>query len=210
MLASASPARLALLRSAGIEPVVRISEVDEDEVTVERRSAMDAGEDLSPLDVAALLARAKAVSVGLATVANEPGLRSALVVGADSILEWDGRIWGKPASILDATVRWKAMRGTSGLLHTGHCVIDLATDAHVEATASTLVHFAQITDYEIDAYVATGEPLAVAGGFTLDGLAAPFIDRIEGDPSNVIGLSLPLLRQLVRQLNIDWTDLWTR
>jgi septum formation protein len=131
-----------------------------------------------------------------------------LVVGCDSVLELDGLALGKPADAAEATARWQAMRGRSGVLRTGHCVIDTVTGRRVSATASTVVHFGTPDDDEVAAYVASGEPLYVAGAFTLDGRSAPFVNGIEGDPGNVIGLSLPLLRTLLADLNVRITDLW--
>ncbi|MFH8568988.1 nucleoside triphosphate pyrophosphatase [Streptomyces sp. NPDC017993] len=193
VLASQSPARLALLRQAGLAPEVVVSGVDEDAIT--------AG---TPGELARVLAEAKA-----AAVAARPESGGALVVGCDSVLELDGRALGKPADAEDATARWKSMRGRSGVLQTGHCVIDTAAGRQVSATASTTVRFGEPTDAEIAAYVESGEPLFVAGAFTLDGRSAPFIDGIDGDPGNVIGLSLPLLRRLLADLDVAITDLWT-
>lgn len=192
VLGSASPARLNLLRHAGLAPEVIVSGVDED--------ALDAP---TPGELALVLAEAKA-----AAVAARPEAAGALVIGCDSVLELDGAALGKPADAEDATARWKAMRGRSGVLLTGHCVTDTATGRSVSATASTTVHFGDPTDAEIAAYVASGEPLQVAGAFTLDGRSAPFIDSIEGDHGNVIGLSLPLLRRLLAELGYSITDLW--
>lgn len=191
VLASQSPARLATLRAAGIEPEVIVSGVDEDQVT-----STDAA------NLAAALAQLKCRAVA-ATVDPD-----ALVIGCDSVLALDGEIFGKPADAADATARWRRMRGRSGVLHTGHCV--RRGDVEFIETASTVVHFANITDAEIDAYVATGEPLHVAGAFTIDGLAGAFITGIEGDHHNVVGLSLPVLRELVRDLDIAWPSLWNR
>ncbi|HEX2177555.1 MAG TPA: nucleoside triphosphate pyrophosphatase [Nocardioidaceae bacterium] len=191
VLASASPARLQTLRRAGLDPEVMVSGVDESAVEAE-----------SPGDVAAELAQRKARAV--AERLDGP----ALVVGCDSVLELNGETLGKPGSAEDAVRRWRAMRGRSGALHTGHCVVDTATGRTESATGSTTVHFADLTDAEIDAYVATGEPLHVAGAFTIDGLGGAFVRRIEGDPHNVVGISLPLLRELVAALGVSWTDLW--
>ncbi|WFB09057.1 Maf family nucleotide pyrophosphatase [Streptomyces sp. LX-29] len=193
VLASASPARLGLLRQAGLAPEVIVSGVDED--------ALTAG---SPAELARLLAEAKADAV-----AARPEATDALVIGCDSVLELDGEALGKPADAEEATARWKAMRGRAGVLRTGHCVIDTANGRRTSATASTTVRFGEPSDAEVAAYVASGEPLYVAGAFTLDGRSAPFIDGIDGDPGNVIGLSLPLLRRLLAELDVAITELWT-
>lgn len=192
VLASASPARLGLLRDAGLAPEVIVSGVDEDALT-----APDPG------TLALVLAEAKAVAV-----AARPEAVGALVIGCDSVLELDGEALGKPADEEEATARWKSMRGRAGILQTGHCVVDTATGRRASATASTTVRFGEPTDAEIAAYVASGEPLHVAGAFTLDGRSAPFVDAIEGNHGNVIGLSLPLLRLLLADLGIGITDLW--
>ncbi len=192
VLASQSPARLGLLRQAGLAPEVVVSGVDEDALTA-----------ATPEELARVLAEAKA-----AAVAARPEAAGALIVGCDSVLELDGRALGKPADAEDATARWKSMRGRSGVLRTGHCVIDTATGRQVSATASTTVRFGEPSDAEVAAYVASGEPLYVAGAFTLDGRSAPFIDGIDGDPGNVIGLSLPLFRRLLADLGVAITDLW--
>jgi len=208
LLASASPARLATLRAAGVAPVVRVSGVDEDAVLDAARTRFGA---LEPADAVLLLAQAKAEDV-----ASGNGLDEAdVVVGCDSMLEIDGEIHGKPRTPEVATQRWRSMRGRSGVLHTGHWVVDLrdpdegGTGGTLGATSSTVVHFADVTDEEIEAYVATGEPLAVAGGFTVDGLGGAFVTGIEGDHHSVVGLSLPLLRELLGRVDVRWTDLWT-
>ncbi|MFI8102489.1 Maf family protein [Streptomyces sp. NPDC086023] len=193
VLASASPARLNLLQQAGLAPHVIVSGVDEDALSAD-----------TPSELALVLAEAKA-----AVVAGLPEAGGSLVVGCDSVLELDGEALGKPDDAADATARWTSMRGRTGVLRTGHCVIDTATGRQVSATASTTVRFGEPTDAEIAAYVASGEPLHVAGAFTLDGRSAPFIERIEGDHGNVIGLSLPLLRSLLGELGVSITDLWT-
>ncbi|MFJ6944580.1 nucleoside triphosphate pyrophosphatase [Streptomyces wuyuanensis] len=192
VLASASPARLGLLRDAGLAPEVVVSGVDEDALTAP-----------APGTLALVLAEAKADAV-----AARPEAAGALVIGCDSVLELDGEALGKPADEEEATARWKSMRGRAGILQTGHCVIDTATGRRASATASTTVRFGEPTDAEIAAYVASGEPLHVAGAFTLDGRSAPFVDAIEGSHGNVIGLSLPLLRRLLADLGIGITDLW--
>ncbi|MEU3354352.1 nucleoside triphosphate pyrophosphatase [Streptomyces sp. NPDC037389] len=192
VLASRSPARLGLLRQAGLAPEVIVSGVDED--------ALDAP---TPAELALVLAEAKA-----AAVAARPEAAGTLVVGCDSVLELDGQALGKPADAEEATARWKSMRGRAGVLRTGHCVIDTTTGRRASATASTTVRFGEPSDAEIAAYVASGEPLHVAGAFTLDGRSAPFVEGIDGDPGNVIGLSLPLLRRLLAELGVGITDLW--
>jgi len=203
ILASASPARRNLLVAAGIDATVQVSGVDES--TVDSTSAQALCLTLARLKAEAVAARLKAEAV--AARLNPAG--EALVIGCDSVLDLDGKILGKPADPDDARHRWYAMRGRTGVLHTGHCVLHIGTGKRAEAVASTTVHFAEVTDEEIDAYVGTGEPLHVAGAFTLDGRSGPFIESIEGDHSNVIGLSLPLLRRLLAELGIRLTDLWT-
>jgi nucleoside triphosphate pyrophosphatase len=194
VLASASPARLATLRSAGVEPIVRVSGVDE--------SRLDG---LPPTELALQLAELKCAAVAeRADLPPEAGL----VLGCDSLLEFDRKALGKPADAEDAVARWRAMRGRTGVLHTGHCLRDLGHGRVAAATASTTVHFADVTDDEITAYVATGEPLHVAGAFTVDGLGGAFVTGIEGDHHNVVGLSLPLLRELAAELGYSWVDLW--
>jgi septum formation protein len=193
VLASASPARLATLRSAGIEPVVIVSGVDESQV-----------EGLPPAELALQLAELKC-----AAVAERDGLpEGALVLGCDSVLELDGQALGKPDDADDAAARWRSMRGRSGVLHTGHSLRDTVSLQVAAATASTTVHFADVTDDEIAAYVGTGEPLSVAGAFTVDGRGGAFVTGIEGDHHNVVGLSLPLVRELTAELGRSWIDLW--
>ena len=201
VLASASPARRATLRAAGIEPTVIVSEVDEDAAVAE---AVVRHGPLDPADVPLLLARAKceAVSADLHL--------DAVVLGCDSVLELDGEIHGKPRDAAEAGERWRRMRGRAGTLHTGHWLRDERTGgqgATLGATASTTVHFARLSDEEIDTYVATGEPLQVAGAFTVDGLGGAFVQAIEGDHHNVVGLSLPVLRELLAEIGVGWWDL---
>lgn len=167
-----------------------VSGVDENGVTASDTSAL-----------VLTLAERKAAAVA-ATMGD------ALVVGADSLLDLDGTARGKPASAQDAVEQWRAMRGRHGTLLTGHCVIDAVTGAMASGVDGTVVHFGSPTDREIDAYVASGEPLAVAGAFTLDGRSAPFIEGISGDAGNVIGLSLPLLRRLLDRVGVEIIDLW--
>jgi septum formation protein len=200
VLASASPARLRVLRAAGVEPVVRPSDVDETAVLRQVRAERGT---LSPAEGALVLARAKAEAVA-------PQMSGLVLLGCDSVLELDGVAYGKPAGPDEAIQRWRLMRGRSGVLHTGHWLIDRRSAGSPSRgeVASTSVHFANVTDAEIEAYVATGEPLEVAGAFTIDGIGGAFVDRIEGDPANVVGLSLPLVRRLLADLGVAWTDLW--
>jgi septum formation protein len=194
VLASGSPARLRLLRDAGFDPKVVVSGIDE-------RSVADTDTDTDTAVLVTTLATRKAEAV-----ADRSG--PAVVVGCDSMLEFDGRQFGKPSSE-DEAKRWlQEMRGRTATLFTGHCVIDESTGRQAAGVAGTAVRFGVTTDAELDAYLATGEAMAVAGAFTLDGRSAPFIDGVDGDPGNVIGLSLPLLRSLLARLDIDIIDLW--
>ncbi|MFD7311840.1 Maf family protein [Promicromonospora sp. NPDC059942] len=222
VLASQSPARLATLKSAGVTPEVVVSGVDEDKVLAD---ATERFGELDPADAVLVLAQAKAEEVASrleeswadaeapadGSPADVPA--DVIVVGCDSMLEIDGTIVGKPADAATARERWRAMRGTKGVLHTGHWVVDLRDDAAggtggtLGSTSSTTVWFADIDDDEIDAYVATDEPLHVAGAFTIDGLGGPYVERIEGDHHGVVGISLPLLRELLTDLNIPWRQL---
>jgi len=204
VLASASPARLQLLRTAGLVPRAITSDVDEDAV-----AQTGAWSDVEEL--VALLALAKAVDVAdrLRSEAAPLATPGQIVIGCDSLLHWHGEILGKPEDSQAALRRLERMAGTSGVLLTGHTVIDLSNEQTTSAVGATIVHFASMSSDEIAAYVATGEPINVAGSFTLDGLSAPFIDRIEGDPSNVIGLSLPLLRRMLTELDVSWLDVVT-
>ncbi|MBP7971728.1 MAG: septum formation inhibitor Maf [Candidatus Nanopelagicales bacterium] len=209
VLGSASPARRGLLRAAGIEPVVRVSGINEEALVADLVSGSTEADAPRPPALALQLARAKAADVAR-SVTSDPDLGTAIVIGCDSILEWQGQAFGKPESASEAVGRWRAMRSTMGLLHTGHCVIDLATDTESSEVVTTQVWFGELTDSEIDSYVDTGEPLAVAGAFTLDGIGSAFVDRIVGDPSNVIGLSIPWLRRVIAGFGIPWPQLWRR
>jgi septum formation protein len=190
VLASASPARLQILRRAGLDPEVVVSGVDEDAIRAD-----------SVPSLVVELARAKASAVA-ATVDR------ALVISCDSLLEFGGRPFGKPRSAGEAAGWWRARRGGTGTLHTGHCVVDAATGAAVTATASTDVRFGSPTDDEIAAYIGTGEPMQVAGAFTLEGRGAWFVEGIDGDAGNVMGLSLPVLHRLLRSVGVPLTEVW--
>ena len=206
VLASTSPARLSLLRAGGIEPITISPGVDEDAVA-ERAQA--AGLIRNSQDMVLILAKAKAEAV-----LAHPDAQNAIVIGCDSALEFGGKTLGKPHQPEIAKTRWQELRGNSGTLHSGHWLIDNRTGATMPPatgkTSSTVVHFANISDAEIDAYVATGEPLKVAGAFTVDSLGGAFISRIEGDTHTVIGLSLPTLRELSQVLGVEYTSYWNR
>ncbi len=190
ILASASPARLKVLRGAGLDPEVIISGVHEEGIDAPNTA-----------ELTVKLAQLKAVAVAT----NTP---NALVIGCDSLLEFEGEALGKPFDEVEAVERWQRMRGHHGVLRTGHCIIDTQRDVWLARSAATQVRFANISDDEIAAYVASGEATKVAGAFTLDGLSGPFISGITGDPSNVIGISLPLVRMMLNELGYEITDLW--
>lgn len=192
VLASASPARLRLLSRAGFDPEVAVSGVDEEGI-----------HGHGPESSALARAEAKAEAV-----AARPDMAGAVIVGCDSILDVDGEGFGRPASLAEARARLGRLRGRSAVLRTGHCVVDGATGRRASAVAATEVHFAAFTAAELRAYLATGEPLQVAGSFTLDGWFAPFVEGIVGDHGNVIGLSLPLLRRLLAEVGLTVMDLW--
>ena len=191
VLASASPARLALLRGAGLDPKVIVSGVDESEFRAD-----------TPAALVALLAQAKADTVAAR-------LDRGLVIGCDSMLDLDGRALGKPGTAKEATALWREMSGRTGTLLTGHCLVDAATGRRAAAVAATSVRFGEPSDDEIAAYVASGEPLRVAGAFTLDGRGGWFVNGIDGDHGNVLGISLPLLRRLLAELGVAVPTLWT-
>jgi septum formation protein len=197
VLGSASPARLSTLRQAGLKPEVIVSGVDESGLS-----------HLVPAELASRLATLKAEAVADRL---ELGAEVTIVLGCDSVLELEGRAYGKPGTAEVARDRWRAMRGRVGTLHTGHHVIVSRGGDRASRTAgaATTVHFADLSDAEIDAYVATGEPLVVAGAFTVDGLGGPFVTRLEGDYHNVVGISLPLLRTMLMELGVSWPDLWS-
>lgn len=204
VLASQSPARLGVLRNAGVEPVVRVSHVDEDAV------AEALPPDTPPDRVVIELARAKALEVA-GQLAGDPAFTDSVVVGCDSMLLVDGVLQGKPLTPEVARARWAEMAGRSADLLTGHCVLRLNAGEIVGEAAdcsSTTVHFAKPEPEELDAYIATGEPLQVAGSFTLDGMGGWFVDKIDGDPSSVIGIGLPLVRRLLADVGVGIARLW--
>ena len=192
VLASSSPSRKRLLQSSGIEPVIMVSGVYEEDPSYKA---------LTPREMVIALAIVKAHTVR--ALIDFP----ALIIGCDSTFEFQGKSLGKPETSENALERARKLSGNSGMLHTGHCIIDTEKGIEISDVASTEVFFADMSEKEIQDYVATGEPLNVAGGFTLDGLSAPFITRIEGESSNVIGLSLPLLRKAINSLGYSWFDL---
>lgn len=207
-LASTSPARLMLLRQAGIEPLTLSPEVDEDALAAAAEERMG---PVAPADLVLLLARAKAAAVAERLAAE--GAFDGIVIGGDSMFALGERVYGKPYTPEEATRRWQEMRGATGVLHSGHSVFRVSPGAApVEATAvaEAAVTFAEdISDEEIAAYVASGEPLHVAGAFTVDSLGGAFITRVEGDPSTVVGMSLSTVRRLAADLGVRWTDLWS-
>ena len=203
VLASASPGRRTVLRQAGIDPVVAVSGVDEDAVIAAQ------GPDAQPGDIANALARAKAEEV---VERLDPAVTAdCVVIGCDSMLYRDGELVGKPSSEAAARESWRQMGGKSGQLYTGHCAILLRdnriTYRAADATCTT-VHFGVPSPADLEAYIERGEPLAVAGGFTLDGLGGWFVDGVDGDPSSVIGISLPLTRRLLEGARLSISDLW--
>jgi septum formation protein len=203
ILASASPARRAVLKAAGVEPVVVVSEVDEEAI-----AASMTGEH--PTDVVCALAAAKAADVAGRVAGEYP---DAVVVGCDSMLLVNGALVGKPGTEKVARRRWEQLAGGTGDLMTGHAVVRLVQGQQVdsaEGVECTTIRFTTPSDEELDAYLATGEPLQVAGGFTLDGLGGWFVDGVDGDPSSVIGISLPLTRRLLAKVGVTVTDLWRR
>ncbi|WEF22763.1 Maf family protein [Microbacterium maritypicum] len=206
-LASTSPARLMLLRQAGIEPLTVSPDVDEDAAAAEA----ERGAPLPPAELVLLLARAKAAAVARGLAAE--GTFDGLVIGGDSMFALGGRVYGKPYTPEEATRRWREMRGATGILHSGHSVFRVTPGSEpTEATAvaEAAVTFAHdVSDAEIAAYVASEEPLHVAGAFTVDSLGGAFITRVDGDPSTVVGMSLSTVRRLAAELGVRWTDLWS-
>jgi len=211
LLASTSPARLMLLRQAGIEPLLHSPGVDEDAAVAALETEL--GRTLAPSEHVQVLAALKAAAVAEHIDEVAPGF-DGIVIGGDSMFELDGTVYGKPHEPAVARERWQRMRGRTGVLHSGHSVLRVqggAVQGQADGVAAASVSFVDdMTDAELDAYIASGEPLQVAGAFTLDSLGGPFIDRIEGEPSTVIGMSLSTLRRLAAQLGVAWPDLWNR
>ncbi|MFM1826324.1 MAG: hypothetical protein RLZZ37_959 [Actinomycetota bacterium] len=197
ILASNSPARLMLLKTQKINPIVIPSDVNEKEVE-------NSFKDTSIPNIVQELSIAKAKNV----LENNVSLAEGILIAADSMLEFENKPYGKPLTADAAIQRWKSMRGKNGILHTGHSIIRLDNKQMISKVVSTKVFFAYIDDEEIIDYVATSEPLNVAGAFTIDSLGAAFISKVEGDHSNVIGLSLPIVREMVKELGLSWTSLW--
>jgi len=199
LLASASTSRYSLLTNAGITPLVQVSHVDEDAIATK----------LSPISTPNLcVALATAKGEAVVTQITVTDSRNLLVIAADSMLEFEGKSYGKPGDPEVAIARWKAMRGKHGYLHTGHWVMDLVTGQTRSGVAGAKVDFADISDAEILAYVKSGEPLSVAGGFTHEGKSAAFITKMTGDSPAVGGISLALLREFTKEMSIEWTELW--
>ena len=206
LLASKSSGRLATLRAAGVEPLVRVSAVDEDTVLHEladrhRLAGLPAP---SPSEQVQALAQAKALDVAATTDPQE----AEVVVGCDSMLEIHGQTVGKPDDAAQVRERWRTMSGSTGTLHTGHFLVRTADGAIAKGVSSATIRFGSPSQDEIEAYIASGEPLWCAGAFTIDGLGGAFIEGVDGDPHGVVGISLPLLRRLLADLGVRWTDLW--
>lgn len=200
ILGSTSPARLATLRAAGVSPEVIDPGVDESRISAVSAAALTA--ELALLKGEAVVSKVRADTT-----------ERTVVISCDSMLEIEGKVYGKPGTAGAAVVRWLRMRGRQGVLHTGHYVAVFEPDGsfvHQVRVASTVVTFADLTDAEISAYAATGEPAKVAGAFTIDGYGGPFVTRIEGDPHNVVGISLPLVRQMLLDMGVEWPTLWEK
>lgn len=215
VLASQSPGRLSTLRAAGVEPLVRVSDVDEGAVlrALCSRHLEEGRPAPGPAEQVQALARAKALDVAARLspqeVAQASGQGGCVVVGCDSMLELDGQVLGKPGSPEKVRERWLTMRGRSAVLHSGHFLLRVADGASAAGASAGVVRFGHPTEAEIAAYAASGEPQWCAGAFTIDGLGGAFVESVEGDPHGVVGISLPLLRRLLAELGVTWTDLWS-
>lgn len=199
LLASASASRYRLLVEGGITPLVQVSAVDEDAIAAQLGN-------ISPAGLVEKLAIAKGQAVASDITVTEN--RNLIIIAADSMLEFDGQMYGKPLTAANAKLRWQAMRGQSGYLHSGHWIRDLATGQEITGVAGAHIHFTDVTDAEIDKYVASGEPLNVAGAFTHEGRSAAFINSIDGDVAAVAGMSMRLIRELTAKMGISWTEMW--
>ncbi len=197
ILASASPARLMLLRSQNIKPIVIPSEINEKEIEAQHKNS-----------ATEVIVKELSIAKANYVLSNSISLDSGILIAADSMLEFNAQSLGKPLNAENAIERWQQMRGKTGILHTGHTVIRLDNKQTITRVISTKVEFANVDDQEILDYVATTEPLHVAGAFTIDSLGAAFVKQVHGDHSNVVGLSLPALREIVRELGLSWTSLW--
>ena len=207
LLASKSSGRLSTLQAAGVRPLVQVSTVDEDAVLHELADRRRAAGLPAPsaIEQVQALARAKALDVAASTGRQD----AVVIVGCDSMLEINGRTVGKPVDDSDARERWRTMSGSTGTLHTGHFLVRPSDGGTAEGVSSATIRFGSPSQAEIEAYIASGEPLWCAGAFTIDGLGGAFIEGIDGDPHGVVGISLPLLRRLLADLGVRWTDLWT-
>jgi len=197
ILASASPARLMLLRSQNIKPIVIASEINEKEIEAQYKNS-----------ATEVIVKELSIAKANYVLNNNVSLNNGILIAADSMLEFNSQSLGKPLNAENAIARWQQMRGKTGILHTGHTVIRLDNKQTITRVISTEVEFANVDDQEILDYVATTEPLYVAGAFTIDSLGAAFVKQVHGDHSNVVGLSLPALREIVRELGLSWTSLW--
>jgi len=197
ILASASPARLMLLRSQNIKPIVIASEINEKEIETQYKNS-----------ATEVIVKELSIAKANYVLNNNVSLNNGILIAADSMLEFNSQSLGKPLNAENAIARWQQMRGKTGILHTGHTVIRLDNKQTITRVISTKVEFANVDDQEILDYVATTEPLYVAGAFTIDSLGAAFVKQVHGDHSNVVGLSLPALREIVRELGLSWTSLW--
>ena len=197
ILASASPARLMLLRSQNIKPIVIASEINEKEIEAQYKNS-----------ATEIIVKELSIAKANYVLNNNVSLNNGILIAADSMLEFNSQSLGKPLNAENAIARWQQMRGKTGIFHTGHTVIRLDNKQTITRVISTKVEFANIDDQEILDYVATTEPLYVAGAFTIDSLGAAFVKQVHGDHSNVVGLSLPALREIVRELGLSWTSLW--
>jgi len=197
ILASASPARLMLLRSQNFKPIVIASEINEKEIKAQYKNS-----------ATEVIVKELSIAKANYVLNNNVSLNNGILIAADSMLEFNSQSLGKPLNAENAIERWQQMRGKTGILHTGHTVIRLDNKQTITRVISTKVEFANVDDQEILDYVATTEPLYVAGAFTIDSLGAAFVKQVHGDHSNVVGLSLPALREIVRELGLSWTSLW--